>query len=464
MKKFKRAVTIVIAVLVLLGTLIGCGQTTETTPATEEKKPAEISAQTNEKVEINFACTWVKDEGGWGDMSLDMLDKYLKENPNVTVNVDAVNSSDYENSKFKTMAQANQLPELFLMLNSNIPAAADAGLLMNWDSVLKENQEWKDSFLNIWSEATYKNSVYGVPYQFIINQMMYYNEEMVKQAGYDTFPSKWDDFLVLCEKLKADGKLPLALGDKDGWPVPSHLVEILCEYSCGPEWVKGIAALSPDYSFNSPDFISALSLIDNLVKKGYFNKDIASIDHNTEDLSYLYKEQAAIYPGGPWQITGITKDCPPEVLKKIKVAPFPAPNNAKSEMKTGLFTGGSGWEYGCNTKLTDAQKKVCVDLVKLFTSPEYAAKAAELGNMPVIKSEFIAAYDKSKVSPLTTDILSYIAKCPTIPPMNQQRNTPALGDVFYKKCQELVAGMTTPEQVAAEIEAVYKVATEQNKK
>lgn len=460
----RKAVSVLLTVLFVIGLLAGCSGNTSTGPTgTTAQENSQANAQ-DQKVEITFACTFVRGEGGWGDLNLDFIDAYQKQHPNVKINIDAVNSSDYENSKFKTMAQANMLPELFMMLNSNIMAAAQAGLLMNWDPVLEEDPAWKDHFLNIWDEAKYNGSVYGVPFQFIINQMFYYNSEMLQQAGYSSFPTQWDDFLALCEKLKASGKLPMALGDKDGWPVPSHLVEILCEYTCGPEWVKGIAALSPDYSFTDPKFVSVLSSIDNLVKKGYFNKDIASIDHNTEDISYLYKEQAAMYPGGPWQISGIMTDCPPKVLEKLKVAPFPAPNDAISEVKTGLFTGGSGWEYGCNTKLDDAKKKVCVDLVKMLTSPEFAAKNTELGNMPVLKSQFVGEYDKSKVSRLTSEIMEYIAKCPTIPPMNQQRNTPALGDIFYKKCQELVAGMTSPQQVAADIQAVYETAVNQNKK
>lgn len=464
----KKVVLILLVGLLIISTFVGCGSKAPADSGTTSTavSPASTVKETNtdEKVEINFACTFVKGEGGWGDMNLAVIDKYVQDNPNVKVNIDAVNSSDYENSKFKTMAQANMLPELFMMLNSNIPAAAQANLLMNWDPVLNGDAAWKDTFLNIWDEAKYNGSIYGIPFQFIINQMMFYNSDMLAQVGYSTFPTQWDDFLVLCEKLKAAGKLPLALGDKDGWPVPSHLVEILSEYQCGPDWVKGIAALSPDYSFMDPSFIAVLSNIDNLVKKGYFNKDIASIDHNTEDITYLYKEQAAMYPGGPWQITGMMTDCPPEVLSKIKVAPFPAPSNPKSEVKTGLFTGGSGWEYGCNTKLTDAQKKVCVDIIKALTSSDYAAKDAELGRMPVLKSQYVGNYDKTKVSPLTTGIMEYIAKCPTIPPMNQQRNTPALGDVFYKKCQELVAGMSTPEQVAADIQTVYEAAVKQNTK
>ena len=104
---------------------------------------------------------------------------------------------------------------------------------MDWTSVLDADPEWKNSFLPVWSEVTFDGGVYAIPRQFITNEVVYYNSDIVKKAGYDTFPTVWEDMLTLCGKLKNMGYMPIALGIMGGWPLWSHLGEPLCEYLCG---------------------------------------------------------------------------------------------------------------------------------------------------------------------------------------------------------------------------------------
>lgn len=413
------------------------------------------NALADDKVVLTIATTWVEGSDEWSKKCLEVLEQYEKDFPNVDVQLDAAAHNDYENTKFKVMANADNLPTLFMILNSQIGVAAEAGLLKSWDDILAEDPEWRDSFLDIWDEAKHNGSVYGIPYQFIINECMIYNKDMIASVGYQEFPTHWDDFLDMCQKLKDAGKIPMTLGDKAGWPIPSHFVEYLCEYVCGEDWVKGIAQFDPAYNFSDECFVEVTSMIEDLIIKGYFNDDIVSIDHETEDMAYLFNEQAAVFPAGPWLIPEIVLNCPSDVLDKLDVAPMPAPRNAKSEVKSGLFTGGSGWEFALNTKSTPEQYAAAVELVKRLTSGDFAAVDAELGRMPVIKSEFISTYDQSKVHRLTTNLLAAVAKSPVIPPMNQQRTNPAVADVFYKKFQELAAGMSTAQQAVDDIQASY---------
>ncbi|MEZ0107031.1 multiple sugar transport system substrate-binding protein [Catenulispora sp. EB89] len=47
--------------------------------------------------------------------------------------------------------------------------------------------------------------------------VVFYNKSHFASKGY-TVPTTWDDFIALCKKMKADGIVPLAFADKDGWP------------------------------------------------------------------------------------------------------------------------------------------------------------------------------------------------------------------------------------------------------
>jgi multiple sugar transport system substrate-binding protein len=47
--------------------------------------------------------------------------------------------------------------------------------------------------------------------------VIFYNKSVFAAKGY-TVPTTWDDFITLAKKMKADGLIPLAFADSDGWP------------------------------------------------------------------------------------------------------------------------------------------------------------------------------------------------------------------------------------------------------
>ena len=47
--------------------------------------------------------------------------------------------------------------------------------------------------------------------------VVFYNKSVFAAKGY-TVPTTWDDFMALAKKMKADGLIPIAFAEKDGWP------------------------------------------------------------------------------------------------------------------------------------------------------------------------------------------------------------------------------------------------------
>ncbi|MET7744295.1 ABC transporter substrate-binding protein [Streptomyces sp. NPDC005385] len=47
--------------------------------------------------------------------------------------------------------------------------------------------------------------------------VVFYRKSLFKEKGY-TVPTDWDAYVALCKKMKSDGLIPIAFGDKDGWP------------------------------------------------------------------------------------------------------------------------------------------------------------------------------------------------------------------------------------------------------
>ncbi|WP_077534220.1 ABC transporter substrate-binding protein [Massiliimalia massiliensis] len=409
-----------------------------------------------EKVKLTFACTWVEEEMRDQTYPLDIVNKYAQDN-NIELSIDPYNSSDYQNTVFKTMAAAKNLPEIFLINSMDMKSSVKGGLLYDLTSYLDEDTAWADSFLpGLFVETTFDDKIYGVPYQFITNECVYFNKNILSELGYETVPAEWAEFLELCEKAKNAGYIPIALGDKDGWPLYSNLAEILCEYLCGPEWVAAIGGYTDQASYDDPKFISVLTTIKDLNDKGYFNEDMVSIDNNTQDKAYFYNEKAAMILGGSYTLTGLVTDCPEELIPSLGVAPTPRPAGAIDSVKAGIFTGGSGWEVAVNAENTQKQADAAVGIAKAMTGQEYARNDVEVGRIPVIKMENVGEYDASKIPVLQDDMNKLISQAPSMTLMNQQQSGAAMSEILYKKLQEIIIGQTTPEQAAKDIQAVYE--------
>ena len=58
--------------------------------------------------------------------------------------------------------------------------------------------------------------VYGVPVDYY-PWAVFYRKSVFQERGYKV-PTNWDDFKSLAAQMQKDGLVPIAMGDKDGWP------------------------------------------------------------------------------------------------------------------------------------------------------------------------------------------------------------------------------------------------------
>ena len=97
---------------------------------------------------------------------------------------------------------------------------ADQGLAtsMNdtWDKV-------KGNFTSAFAESVKGNdgNIYGVPVDYY-PWALFYRKDVFAAHGY-TIPTNWDSFKALCAQMQKDGLIPIAMGDKDGWPAQGTL-------------------------------------------------------------------------------------------------------------------------------------------------------------------------------------------------------------------------------------------------
>ena len=88
-------------------------------------------------------------------------------------------------------------------------------------------------------------------------------------------PATWTDFLAACDKLKAAGITPLAVGSKNQWPA-QYWFDYLVSRTAGPDYRTQLMAGKADYT--DPQVAKALSMWKDLIDKGYFVKNANAYD------------------------------------------------------------------------------------------------------------------------------------------------------------------------------------------
>jgi multiple sugar transport system substrate-binding protein len=97
---------------------------------------------------------------------------------------------------------------------------ADKGLATSvndtWDKV-------KGNFTGAFAESVKGNdgNIYGVPVDYY-PWALFYRKSVFAAHGYQ-IPTNWDSFKALCAQMQKDGLIPIAMGDKDGWPAQGTL-------------------------------------------------------------------------------------------------------------------------------------------------------------------------------------------------------------------------------------------------
>lgn len=59
--------------------------------------------------------------------------------------------------------------------------------------------------------------IYGLPLGTAYYYGTYYNKNVMEEAGIESFPTNWDEFLEACEKIKETGKIPVYFSGADTW-------------------------------------------------------------------------------------------------------------------------------------------------------------------------------------------------------------------------------------------------------
>lgn len=164
-------------------------------------------SSTEEKDGVKTIEWWTPN---WDEVeSKEMAAEFEKEHPDIKVDI-VVTDWDTYKSKITTAISTDNAPEVCTMLLTDVAPFASKGLLEPMDELGKTaGIDFADIVKPALDITSVDGKAYGVPFRYD-GSGIYYNTDMLKAAGYETFPETWDEMVEMSKKLSVDGKYGFA--------------------------------------------------------------------------------------------------------------------------------------------------------------------------------------------------------------------------------------------------------------
>jgi raffinose/stachyose/melibiose transport system substrate-binding protein len=429
-------------------TLAGCkAATTETTTATTAAA-AETTAAASETTaaasETTAAGTAVDTtEGKLKVIYFRPEDKAVNEamtklfnekHPNVAVTLEATPGDQYPEIAVNNILAGADGADIFLSwMGPNSKAFYDAGGMLDlsdWDLLKKVPQSAWDQL-----GIAFKNPKVGVPIG-AGGFEAFYNMDTLEKYGLQ-IPKTWEELLVVCDKLLANGVTPMQVGGKDHWPMELFFAQLESNYRKAP--------LDNGYLDMKNIWGPAAAQFKELWDKKYLDQASFGLDYATVEANFA-AGKFPIYIGLTFFL-GSIKKMNPTFKMDIDVAPLNKPGNPPRMCV--YFD--PMWSINAKTKNVDLAKawiQNYVDNYDLFIKeslwlPLYPVKdVASIDPLLGKEQELLKAYE---------NVINYgVLYLPD--PSVQQVHTAGLQDYFI--------GKTTLEQYETTVKDAYDKAVE----
>lgn len=210
MKKWKQATSILLGAAMAAGlTACGGGSAKETSAeakqdatsaAAVEASSAEESASSEEPVTIRLVH--YMGEQTKRDALDEMLAVFKESHPNITVDIENVNSSSYI-ATYKNYIAAGEAPDIMFGKPQTMTEFVEAGYFKD----IKDWECFENTLDVLKDECTLNGGVYGFPIDGQV-KAVFYNKDMFEEYGLEV-PTTRDEFFKVCDTFMEAGIYPM---------------------------------------------------------------------------------------------------------------------------------------------------------------------------------------------------------------------------------------------------------------
>jgi multiple sugar transport system substrate-binding protein len=374
-----------------------------------------------------------------------MVDDFEKQNPNITIELQYVNS-DFALQKATVALQGDKQPDISYQYGTNMPQLATAPKLVDLTSrVQADGYNWDDFYPGEQAVATVNGKVFGVP-ALVDNLAVVYNKDLFSQAGLQPPGPDWT-----WDELTADAK---AISD------PANKVFGLAFPADGSEttvweyeamlWAAGGDILNSDNTkavFNEAPGVQALDALHEIDAAGAMYLDFQPDAGKSEQL--FNSDKIGMIITGPWDLTSF-----PNANYGVQFMPSFAPGGSHQ-----TIAGPDNWVIFDNgSARVDAAWK----FVSFMTSPDQVLQdSLDTGHLPTRSSvakmsafqSFYSKYQGMKV--FVDNLKNVLTARPQVP--QYPRISAALGQAVVSAIQGKASSQDALDQAAQQADGYLAV-------
>lgn len=291
---------------------------------------------------------------------------------------------------------------------------------------------------------SYDGKVYGLPMEQDL-MGVYYNKDLFAEKGLEV-PKTYAEFQALAEKLKAEGIVPIAFGNRDRWPA-TNTMSLILGLTAGRELEERV--LFGEEPWTNAAFVQAAQTFQDWAKADYFPRGFNGVGYDEANALFL-SGRAGMTITGTWVLQDMIRGA------EFNLGVFMLPPLSEGVAPGTMWGEGSQWQLSATA--SPAVRDAAAAYLNCLVSPEsrqvwvqkgYSvpigttpAELATWGADPVVQ-EFYAGG-------LATPESNFYDLHTTLPESVTQ--------VLYPELQRLVGGEVTADEFLSSMQTAWAAA------
>lgn len=437
----------VLAAAMTAGALAGCSGASKSGAAAGGTAASTVSAGGAEsqggeaKTGENITLTlWhIENDAKRQEVVKRCIERFEASHPNVKVEQVPMENDPYK-TKLTTAMAAGQEPDIFISWGGGwLQSFVEEGKVLDIDQdVRKISDIYHESALSLFE---LDGKYWAVPFRAGAAPV-YYNTEIYKELGLKV-PETVEELEANCEVIKEHGIIPFAEGNSSQWPGALTFIWLSLREG-GSQTFLDAYNRTGNATFEDESFIKAGQRIQDWVKKGYYPEGLNGINYDTGGSRMLfYSGQAAHIVQTNSFVSNCKSEKPDFYEKNLGLFNYPVIEGGKGKADE-ILGGGNGYSISASCK----NPKEAMELVKVLTDQEYAQDMSDTaGILTGIKGVEIKDSKLKQMEELLVHA-SYMQN------FYDQFLPTELGNLHKQTTYDLFGLTTTPEQAAADMEAM----------
>jgi raffinose/stachyose/melibiose transport system substrate-binding protein len=362
----KKVLVLMVALVMLVAMLTGCGQKPAEQPAEQPQAPAEAEAPEEsaapKPVEITVVTSYGGDDGNRSNYEA-AIASYEEATGNTVLDASATSNEEWKAKVMADFETGTEPDVLFYFNGVDANPIVEAGKVVSLDEIRAVYPDYASNMkedMLVASPADGK--VYSVPSSGFW-ESLFVNKKVLEAAGVEV-PGPgytWDQFLSDCQKIKDAGFTPVAVSLQE---VPHYWFEFTVYNNGSPDNHLDVPASATDAA--GQKWIAGFEDIKALYEAGYLPENTLTAT-DAETVQLIADGQAAFLIDGSWKVGYFVENCA-DHLEDFALCYVPG----KGERKATDIIGGISMGYYITRQAweNEAKRDAVVKFVQHMTSDE----------------------------------------------------------------------------------------------